>query len=306
MSGRPFISVILNNYNYGRYLEDAVRSVLSQSFSDFELIIVDDGSADDSRIIAEKLAAEDSRISPVFKANGGQASAFNAGVKASSGEVLCFLDSDDMYAPTKLEETAKAHMEGAEYIYTDHQAVDGNGRECGDGLKRYPYCGWNIFPVYYLSKYPGNVTSTLSVSRKLAEKIFPVNEEDWRIQADDTIVFQAAFLAKSLYIDKKLTLYRLHGGNGYYGKEHSEDFKYTLLRRRNSLKDEALKKAGISGTFLKNGWNLSSEFRTREYMDKELLKLYRRILWYCMDMPLLGKIKTDRELKRIFRERKID
>ncbi|MCD8491788.1 MAG: glycosyltransferase family 2 protein [Geovibrio sp.] len=122
MSGRPFISVILNNYNYGRYLEDAVRSVLGQKFRDFELVIVDDGSEDDSRVISERLAAEDSRISLVFKENGGQASAFNAGVNASRGEVLCFLDSDDMYTPDKLEETARLTREGAEYIYTDHQA----------------------------------------------------------------------------------------------------------------------------------------------------------------------------------------
>ncbi|MGE4497191.1 MAG: glycosyltransferase family 2 protein [Deferribacterales bacterium] len=304
MSTVPFISVILNNYNYGRYLEDAVRSVLEQTFRDFELIIVDDGSEDDSRVISERLAAEDSRISLVFKENGGQASAFNAGVNASRGEVLCFLDSDDMYTPGKLEETAKAHREGAEYIYTDHQAADAQGRLVEDGLKRYPYCGWNIFPVFYLSEYPGNVTSTLSVSRELAEKIFPVNEADWRIQADDTIVLQAAFLAKSLYIDKKLTLYRLHGGNGYYGRKHSEDFKYTLLRRRNTLKDEGMRKAGISGTFLNSGMSLLSEFRTHEHMDKGLLELYRHILWYCMDMPLLGKIKTDKELKHIFREMK--
>src|SRR5688572_29854944 len=93
---QPLVSVIVNNYNYGRFLAQAIDSALSQDYPRLEVIVVDDGSTDDSR---EIIARYGSKISPVLKANGGQASAFNAGFNASRGDVVIFLDSDDQLAP---------------------------------------------------------------------------------------------------------------------------------------------------------------------------------------------------------------
>ncbi|PLX70670.1 MAG: hypothetical protein C0602_03940 [Denitrovibrio sp.] len=103
------ISVILNNYNYSRYIAEAITSVLEQSYANFELIIVDDGSTDNSKEIIEQFAKKDSRIKLCFKENGGQASAFNAGYEAAKGDIICFLDSDDYFAPEKLAEIKKMH-----------------------------------------------------------------------------------------------------------------------------------------------------------------------------------------------------
>ena len=90
-------SIIISSYNYGCFLRQAIDSALGQNYAPLEVIVVDDGSADDSPAI---VAAYGSRIIPVLKSNGGQASAFNAGFAASQGDVVFFLDSDDVLLPT--------------------------------------------------------------------------------------------------------------------------------------------------------------------------------------------------------------
>ena len=78
-------SIIIDNYNYGRFLKDAIESALNQTYPNREVIVVDDGSTDNSR---EVIASYTDRIIPVLKDNGGHASAFNAGVLVSRGEVI--------------------------------------------------------------------------------------------------------------------------------------------------------------------------------------------------------------------------
>ena len=89
-SKRCGVSFLINNYNYGQFLGDAITSVLDQEIKDrdvsYEVIVVDDGSTDNSRVV---MAQFGDRITPILKQNGGQASAFNAGVAASSGEWIC-------------------------------------------------------------------------------------------------------------------------------------------------------------------------------------------------------------------------
>src|SRR5262249_37192835 len=82
MSQLPSASIVINNYNYGRFLREAITSALNQTPSGVEIIVVDDGSLDDSR---EVIAAFGERVIPVLKENGGQASALNAGFRASRG-----------------------------------------------------------------------------------------------------------------------------------------------------------------------------------------------------------------------------
>ena len=89
----PLASVIVNNYNYGRFLPDAIDSALAQTYVPLEVIVVDDGSTDASRDIMSGYLP---RIRPVLKPNGGQASALNAGFAASRGDVVLFLDADDI------------------------------------------------------------------------------------------------------------------------------------------------------------------------------------------------------------------
>ena len=109
MKQLPKVSIVINNYNYGRFLADAIDSALTQTHPQLEVIVVDDGSTDNSR---EVIARYGDRIRPILKPNGGQASAMNAGVAASTGDIIFFLDSDDMLLP-EAAETVVGHWNGA-------------------------------------------------------------------------------------------------------------------------------------------------------------------------------------------------
>ena len=106
-------SVICPFYNAGKYLEDAVRSVIRQSFPDWELILVNDGSADDSPEAARRLAAEDPRIRLLSIPHSGTYCARMAGISAASGEFTAFLDSDDLLERTALETLSDRLSDGA-------------------------------------------------------------------------------------------------------------------------------------------------------------------------------------------------
>ena len=98
---KPQVSIILPTYNRERMLIDAINSVLSQTFSDFELIVVDDGSTDSTRQILETF--DDVRIVKFFRSHEGRSSARNFGLGVSKGDYVTFLDSDDLYLPNKLQ-----------------------------------------------------------------------------------------------------------------------------------------------------------------------------------------------------------
>src|SRR3954469_17707313 len=96
----PLVSIIIDNYNYGRFIGDAIDSALAQTYANKEVIVVDDGSTDNSREIINGYSG---RIQSVFKNNGGQSSALNAGFAASHGDVVYFLDADDVLFPDAVE-----------------------------------------------------------------------------------------------------------------------------------------------------------------------------------------------------------
>lgn len=126
----PKVSVIIPCYNYGRYLTDAVESVLHQTFQDFEIIIVNDGSTDDTELVAKSLIERYNkhRITFINQSNSGQpAISRNNGIKVSKGEYILCLDADDKLAPTMLEECVAILDENSDIAiaYTDRLDFDG-------------------------------------------------------------------------------------------------------------------------------------------------------------------------------------
>lgn len=106
----PRFSVIVPVYNVENYLEECITSVLNQTFSDYELILVDDGSVDNSLKICNKLAETDSRITVIHKKNGGSSEARNYGLDSATGEFVIFLDSDDYWNQADGLETLDAQI----------------------------------------------------------------------------------------------------------------------------------------------------------------------------------------------------
>ena len=97
---RPIISVIVPVYNTEKYLDECIQSILSQTFADFELLLVDDGSTDGSGNICDKYAIQDERIKVFHQENRGVTAARKLGVKYSNGNYICFVDSDDKISYT--------------------------------------------------------------------------------------------------------------------------------------------------------------------------------------------------------------
>ena len=97
------ISIIVPVYNSEKYLDACIDSILSQSFRDFELILVDDGSKDSSAQICDEYASQDTRVRVIHKANGGVSAARNDGLDIAKGEYITFIDSDDWVEREYLE-----------------------------------------------------------------------------------------------------------------------------------------------------------------------------------------------------------
>ena len=99
----PLISVIVPVYNTAKYLDKCITSIINQTYANLEIILVDDGSTDDSPAMCDMWTEKDSRIKVIHKQNGGASSARNAGLDIMSGELVGFIDSDDYIAPDMYE-----------------------------------------------------------------------------------------------------------------------------------------------------------------------------------------------------------
>ena len=220
---KPLVSILINNYNYAPFLHQAIDSALAQTYSPVEVVVVDDGSSDQSR---EIIGSYGGKISAVLKSNGGQASAFNAGVARSSGDILCFLNSDDHFSSDKVAEiVAKFQEESArsKLMMVHHPlAIVGDsvggfasrvmGREHDSPLNLYDFA-----QRYGFLLYMAGPTTGLSVNRNLADRLFPLPEDGIRISADDFIVRGASLIGDLYFLNRVLGSYRIHGHNAWFG-----------------------------------------------------------------------------------------
>lgn len=241
MKSNPLVSIILNNYNYAHFIGEAIESVLKQTYSNYEILLVDDGSTDDSRQIIEQYAVKHDKIIPIFKENGGQTSAFNEAFKRVSGDIIALLDSDDYWYPQKLEKIVRKHGEG--YRFVQHYlSNNGNGiyRKVNTDIN------WHSVLVNYGYLYHHSVSSSLSFSKELIEPFFPLlNEEDMRYCADGILVMIALSLTEVGFIEEELGFYRIHGKNGFVGKSDFGKAAREVLERQHTYTNLQLQDKGF-------------------------------------------------------------
>lgn len=242
----PLVSVIINNYNYERFLREAIDSALKQNYQNIEVIVVDDGSTDNSRAI---IASYGGQIIPVLKENGGQASAFNAGFAASRGEIICFLDSDDVFFPNKVEKIVKAALLYPEAVlyYHQMQVVDSHGINKG---RPWPLDLWTGLIRERVEHsggwWPRPTTSALCFSRKYLDQVLPMPVDGFRLCADAYLGDLAPFWGMIAGVPMVLSLYRLHGQN-YWSSLDPEDHNGIQRRiKQYVFEHEQLKKALLS------------------------------------------------------------
>lgn len=221
------VTVILSSYNYGRFLGQAIDSVLSQTHTHFELIVVDDGSTDHSR---EVLAAQtDARVAVLLQENRGQACAWNRAYARSTGELIFFLDSDDWWDPPKLATMvhayAAAHRKPA-LMQHNLMAVRADSRAPYRRTLASGDCFAEMRATHQISFF---VTSTgLCLPRWVCDKVFPVPEA-LRISPDAFVTRVAMACGDVLSLGEPLGYLRLHGDNA--GMTQSQAFHDDLRVR---------------------------------------------------------------------------
>ena len=142
VSPASFVSIIIVNYNQGRFLSSAIQSVLRQTYTEFELLIWDDGSSDRSLEIAQTFAAQDDRIQVISAPHQGLSRSRSQALARATGTYLGCVDADDVLSPTALAETVKILEEQPQigWVYTDYQEMSAKGRVLGLGHRcRIPY-----------------------------------------------------------------------------------------------------------------------------------------------------------------------
>jgi glycosyltransferase involved in cell wall biosynthesis len=238
------VSIIINNYNYSQFLREAIDSALSQTYPNTEVIVVDDGSTDNSQ---EIITSYGTQIVPLLKNNGGQASALNAGFEVSRGEIVIFLDADDYLFPYAVERVIAAWEPNVANVQYRLELVDAQ-KKFIDTFPRpeIHLDSGNILPILLKKgRYNCLVTSGNAFSRAALAEILPIPESEFRISADGYLVTLIPFYGQIVSIEEPLGGYRQHGSNLWstsdgvtserFIKSIKHDFlKYKLLRDKAS------------------------------------------------------------------------
>jgi hypothetical protein len=216
MSECPLASIVIDNYNYGQFVGEAIDSALGQTYPHTEVVVVDDGSTDNSQ---EIIRAYGSRVRAIFKENGGQGSAFNAGFAASRGDIVLFLDSDDVLLPTAFEKAVPLFDKGdVVKVHWPLKMVDEQCRPTGQ------LCPGPVLPEGDLraSVVKLGPTNHLSApgcgnawSRRFLERVLPLPEGIYRNGCDTCLFELAPFYGRLKALTEPQTLYRQHGKNDH-------------------------------------------------------------------------------------------
>jgi hypothetical protein len=237
--GKSFATVLIDTYNHERFIEQAIVSVLEQDFpaGDREIIVVDDGSTDRTPEIVRKF---EPLLRLLRKENGGQASAFNAGIPECKGEIIAFLDGDDWWAPGKLRAVADAAGRDPSIGLVGHGITEvlSDGSQHSQLLNEVPRFRVNSEAsarTFRLRKsFLG--TSRMTIRTAVLRKIGSVPEA-LTIQADEYLFTLAGFLSDVLILRESLTFYRLHAGNAFQiTRENTQ-----ALRRKQEVLEELAK-----------------------------------------------------------------
>jgi glycosyltransferase involved in cell wall biosynthesis len=221
LGAQPLVSILVANYNYEHFIGQAIDSVLCQTYQNFELIICDDGSTDRSVEIIESYAQRDGRIRNARQANGGHGSALNAAFSACRGEIICLLDSDDLFLPAKLERVISCFVEQRSAGIGVHRVIRVNESRRPQGV--WPLYGglpegWHgeelLSSGGVLPYLPP--TSGLSFRREVAEHVFPLPTYHPVGACPDQVMMRLApMISPIAKLDDPLAEYRVHGSNTY-------------------------------------------------------------------------------------------
>jgi hypothetical protein len=287
--GGPHVTVLIDTYNYGRYIDAAIESVLAQDFpaEEMEILVVDDGSTDDTRARVGKYAG---RVKYIWKENGGQASAFNCGLAEARGELIFLLDADDYWRPGKLRTIADLFAQNpkAGMIYHRYEELEEASGKLSV-LEAPLISGFLPEQKVDLISYWIYPTSTLAFRQEALKALLPV-PEGLKIQADAYLAALVVFLGPVLGVVEPLAIYRVHGENLFHGSGGAGENE--RIERRMATRQVFT--AEVSGWLARSGrdvarepirsylaqWELAQEAERFRLAAPGRVKIFRHLLKY--------------------------
>ena len=221
--GAPRLTVacLINHFDYGAYVGEAIASAASQPPALDEIVVVDAGSSPEHLEIVQAACLEHPNVRLIEKENGGQLSCFQTGVAATTSDVVLFLDADDRWQPTYVEEVLRVLAERPEIdvlecndrrIFSDgrSEVTERPSRDLGYSIVRSLVNG---------GPWTGQPTSCLALRRPILDRIFPLEGfEGWRTCADEALVYGSSLAgAHKYFLGTPLVDYRIHGANLFHG-----------------------------------------------------------------------------------------
>ncbi len=271
----PLVSIVINNFNYGRFLQQSIDSALAQTHSRTEVIVVDDCSTDGSR---EIIQARGDTVVPVLRAtNGGQGAAINDGFRAVQGEIVIFLDADDYLYPEAARRVAEHWKRGTSKLQYRLHIVDAEGRKIA--LHPPPDVALHTGDVTprltAVGRYPCPVTSGNAWSAAVLKRILPVPEDEFRLCADGYLVTVAPFHGPVISLDEPLGAYRVHGANAWSVIGSTADPVALAQHLRRTLRHDAARYRALEGVTSELGVPLDGEpgLRDPEHLSIRLASL---------------------------------
>lgn len=201
------VSIVINCFNYGRYVGAAIDSALAQSYAPCEVVVVDDGSTDDSWAVIQGYGQ---RVHALRQANGGQGAAYNSGFAACSGHWVLFLDADDLLDPQAVQKCLAAARSGTAKVQFLLRTVGPDGAPLG-GVVPYLTHQGDVTPIVRrFGSYAGPPASGNLYRRSAIERYLPMPASVWR-RAADTVPFVLSSLHGEVFtLHQVLGSYRLH------------------------------------------------------------------------------------------------
>lgn len=227
---QPFFSIIIPCYNYGHFLERAINSIKYQDFPNWEILIIDDGSTDNSAQVAKRHAAESNNINYQFQSNSGPATARNLGISQCQGKYIIFLDADDTLAPEALTTVNKIFStnKNIECLIGAHATIHSNGTT---KISPAPILPENPEKrlLFYLEKKIGVCNGAMVIARKVFETIqFP---EELRSCEDIPFFAKILFHKRCLSTDTVLAYIYKHSDSLRHNHLEAEKFRVKAVEK---------------------------------------------------------------------------
>jgi hypothetical protein len=230
----PALTIVITNHNYAEFVEQAIASALAQQRVSVEVVVVDDGSTDDSRAIIKRF---ESRVTALFTSNDGQGAAMNRGFAASHGAVVIFLDADDVLwedTGERVTKTLAADPTIARVQFT-LDVINSGGRPTGDTVPRAPKVPFTGDARPRLLTCPDDIvwqpTSGNAFSRGALSAVLPMPEPPFRLCADYYLSNLVPLHGIVRTLDGAGGGYRVHGGNAHYAADERPDrLRANILR----------------------------------------------------------------------------